>query len=182
MKKFIRYSFITCLSIILFSTFFGCGSVMLSDVEQMVYDYAKEFDSASSKVELDTVMIYSFKDGVDSNLKFDSGPRTGQYILLTGVVLWDNGAKDEFYYKYKLEDGKVDRINLLEEFSGSGSSFSNSIAKYNKDIFDIEMLYYKYLKASNMTISLDEFKDGELGYVPIDQESLDRINKVLAIK
>lgn len=171
------------LSIICFVT--GCGNVQLSDVEQLIYDCAKEHGSASSKVELDTVFVYSFKDGVDEELTFgDNDPDEGQYIILTGVVLWDNGAKDDLMFKYTIEkDGQVKSEDLTSTANtGMSSALDAAFNNYYAALFERELIYYKRLILKGRTISFEEYKNGELGYISIDDDSLNRINKALAKK
>ena len=153
----------------------------LNDIEKIIFDLANEKGSQSSRVELESVAVFSLKDGVDDNLTFEY-VNNGQYIYLSGVLLWDNGAKDDFFYKYTLNsDGQFEGKDMYS-YGSSGSSLQNQFNNFMASIEELYIEYYKYLVSSGRVISYDEFKNGELGYVKVDTESIENINKMLKEK
>lgn len=175
MKKSIYIGII--LSIVLSLT--GCGSsVKLSDGEQLVFDLAKEHGSQSSRVELKSAAVFSLKDGVDDNLSFDYIGE-GQYVYLSGVILWDNGAKEDLFYKYyKNGDSKFEGKDMYS-YGSSGDSLQNQFDNFMASIEELYIDYYKYLISSGKEISYEKFENGELGYVYVNDDSIEKINKKL---
>ena len=77
----------------------GCGKgENLSDVEQYICDLVAESGTASSKIVLDSARVFSLKEGEDDFYLGETDP--GKYVFVNGVVLWDNGAKDDFFHQY----------------------------------------------------------------------------------
>ena len=179
MKKKFFVSIVLSTMILVLS---GCiGSVKLNDIENLIYDFADKEGSQSSRVELESVSMFSLKDGVDDNLSFDY-VNEGQYIYLSGVLLWDNGAKDDFFYKYtKNKDGKFESIDMYS-YGSSGDSLQNQFDNFRISIEKLYIEYYKYLVSCGKEISYDEFENGELGYVNVDSDSIEKINEKLKEK
>ena len=156
-------------------------SLLMDNTEQYVYSFAKSHARNGSKVVLDSVSVFCLKAGKigDTDIEIEESD-AGKYIFLKGSLLWENGAKDDLFYLYETnEDGEFYDTDLLS-LGKSGSSLQNTYDQYRASVIELVILYYKDLLLLDQELTLEEFIRGEMGYVWIDEESLERINKNLA--
>ena len=173
MKTVFKRNLSFALMIIIVFLLCGCSSKpKLTDIEQYIYDLAKEHGSGSSTVELKTVTAHCIKKGVDSDFDND---RDSTRIYMTGVVLWDNGAKDDFVYEYyRGDDGKLKCSDPTQA--------DPMMADIVKSEIQIDLANLQILVAKGYELTLEEFENGELGYLPITDENIDHINEALKNK
>ena len=154
------------------------NSLLMNDVEQYIYDLALPYAHNGSKVVLDSASVFCLKSG-DENLPVEKS-EAGKYIFLNGSLLWENGAKDDLFYMYETnKDGELFDTDILS-LGKSGSSLQNTYDQYRASTIELVLLYYKYLGQQGRKITFEEYNNGEMGYIWIDDESIDRINKNLA--
>ncbi len=173
MKLIFKRSLSFALIITTIFLLYGCSNKpKLTDVEQYIYDLAIEHDSGSSIVELKTVTAHCIKKGVDADFDDD---RDSTRIYMTGVILWDNGAKDDFVYKYYMgDDGKLKCSDPTQA--------DPLMADIVKSEIQLDLANLQILVAKGYELTLEEFENGELGYLPITDENIDHINEALKNK
>ena len=185
--------FIFTLFVFLLTTcmvFVGCsgnmpaiGESKLSDSEQFVYDYAIKHGSNSSKVELEKVLVFNADSYADENLKgYEKFVDNGQHVLLLAHILWDNGAKDDIVYEYFTDkDGNSTETDwTMIETNSSGSDLNSKFNKMRSIDLDAEIEYYAYLVGNKKNLSYEDFMNGKLGYLDINEESMQNINEELS--
>ena len=163
-------------SVISISLLSGCSETSkLTDIEQYIYNIAAELNSPSSTVELESVGAFNLNS--DFNDISEEYVPEGTYILFTGVKLWDNGAKDELGYEYYLDDDGIFKgIDLSSlDLEDIGDSYT-----YHK--IRINLSAYGMLVEAGYDLTMDEFKNGDLGYLVISDENIEHINEELKKK